>query len=58
MGGEAKDLRERKGKNGCLILLGRSHPGRSKAEDTLTITSHSVEIPIAGDGAHEKDERK
>jgi len=47
MGGEAKDLRERKGKTVCVIRLGRSHPGRSEAEDTLTITSHGVEIPIA-----------
>jgi len=31
-------------------------PGRSEAENTLTMISHGVEISIAGGGADEKDE--
>ena len=58
VGGEAKDPRERKGKDGCVTLLGRSHPGRSEAEDTLTMISHGVEISIAGGGADEQDGSK
>jgi len=58
VGGEAKDPRERKGRDGCVTLLGRSHQGRSAAEDTLTMIFHGVEISIAGGGADEKDERK
>ena len=38
-----------------MTLLGRSHQGRSEAEDTLTMISHGVEISIAGGGADEKD---
>ena len=56
MGGGAKDPRERKGKDWCVVLLGRSHQGRPEAEVTLTMISHSVEISIAGGGADEKDE--
>jgi len=55
VGGEAKDPRERKGRDGCVILLGRSHHGRSEAEDTLKMISHGVEISIAGGRADEKD---
>ena len=57
MGGEARDLRERKGRDECVLLLGRSHQGRAAAVDTLTMISHGVEISIAGGGADEKDER-
>jgi len=57
-GGEAKDPRERKGKDGCVTLLGRSHQGRSEAADTPTMMSHRVEISIAGGGGDEKDGRK
>jgi len=56
MGGEAKDPRERKGRDGCVVLLGRSHQGRPEAGDTPTMISHGVEISIAGGGADEKDE--
>ena len=55
VGGEAKDPRERKGKDGRVTLVGRSHRGRSEAKDTLTMISHGVEISIAGGGADEKD---
>jgi len=55
-GREAKDPRERKGRDGCVILLGRSHQGRPEAEDTLMMSSCGVEISIAGGGADEKDE--
>jgi len=55
-GGEARDPREREGKDGCMALLGRSHQGSPEAEDTLTMISHGVEISIAGGGADEKDE--
>ena len=58
VGGEAKDPRERKGKDGCVTLLGRNHQGRPEAEATLMMISHGVEISIAGGGADEKDERK
>jgi len=58
VGGEAKDPRERKRIDGCVVLLGRSHQGRPEAEDTLTMISHGVEISIAGGGADQKDERK
>jgi len=58
MGGEAKDPRQRKGRDRWVTLLGRSHQGRSEAEDTLTMISHGVEISIAGGGADEKDARK
>jgi len=58
VGGEAKDPRERKGRDGCVTLLGRSHQGRSEAEDTLTMISHGGEISIAGGGADEKDEKE
>jgi len=57
VGGEARDLRERKGGDGCVALLGRSHQGSPEAEDTLTMISHGVEISIAGGGADEKDAR-
>ena len=56
MGGEARDLRERKGRDECVLHLGRSHQGRAAAVDTLTIISHGVEISIAGGGADEQDE--
>jgi len=56
VGGEARDPRERNERDGCVTLLGRSHQGRSEAEDTLTMISHGVEISIAGGGADEKDE--
>jgi len=56
MGGEARAPRERKGRDGCMLLLGRSHQGRAEAEDTPTMISHGVEISIAGGGADEKDE--
>ena len=55
VGGEAKGPRERKGEDGCVALLGRSHQGSPEAEDTLTMISHGVEISIAGGGADEKD---
>ena len=55
MGGEARAPRERKGRDGCMLLLGRSHQGRAEAEDTPTMISHGVEISIAGGGADEKD---
>jgi len=58
VGGEARDLRERKGRDGCVTLLGRSHQGRSEAEDTLTMISRGVEISIAAGGADVKDGRK
>jgi len=57
VGGEARDLRERRGRDECVLLLGRSHQGRAEAGDTLTMISHDVEISIAGGGADEKDER-
>jgi len=53
---EAKDPRGRKGRDGYVILLGRSHQGRPEAGDTLTMISHGVEISIARGGADEKDE--
>ena len=56
MGGEARDPRERKGRDECVLLLGRSHQGRAAAVDTPTMISHGVEISIAGGGADEKDE--
>jgi len=56
VGGEAKDPREREGKDRCVLLLGKSHHGRAEAVDTLTMISHGVEISIAGGGADEKDE--
>jgi len=56
VGGDAKDPRERKGRDRRVTLLGRSYRGRSEAEDTLTMISHGVEISIAGGGADEKDE--
>jgi len=58
VGGEARDPRERKGKDGCMALLGISHQGRPQAEDTLTMISHGVEISIAGGGRDEKDESR
>ena len=58
VGGEARDPRERKGRDRRVTFLGRSQQGRSEAEDTLTIISHGVEISIAGGGADEKDGRK
>jgi len=54
--GEPTGPRERKGKDRYVTLLGKSHQGRSEAEDTLTMISHGVEISIAGGGADEKDE--
>ena len=58
VGGEARDPRERKGRDGCVLLLGRSHQGRAEAGDTLTTISHGVEISIAGGGADKKDGKK
>jgi len=58
VGGEAKDHRERKGTDGCVVLHGRSHQGRPVAGNTPTMISHGVEISIAGREADEKDERK
>ena len=58
VGGEARDLRERRGRDECVLFLGRSHQGRAAAVDTLTMISHGVEISIAGGGADEKDGRK
>ena len=57
MGGEARDPRERKGRDECVLLLGRSHQERVEAVDTLTMISHGVEISIARGGADEKDEQ-
>ena len=57
VGWEARDPRERKGKDECVALLGRSHQGSPEAEDTLTMISDGVEISIAGSGADEKDGR-
>ena len=54
--GEAKDPRERKGRDGCVAPIGRSHQGGPEGEDTLTTIFHGVEISIAGGGADEKDE--
>ena len=56
MGGEAKDPRERKGTDGWVVLLGRSHQGRPEAEDTLMMITLGDEISIAGGGADEKQE--
>jgi len=56
VGGEARDPRERKGRDRCVLLLVRSHQGRAEAGNTLTMISHGVEISIAGGGADEKDE--
>jgi len=56
VGGEARDPRERKGVDGCVVLIGRSHQGKPEAENTLTMISHGVEISIAGGGADEKHE--
>jgi len=53
--GEVKDPGARKGRDGYMILLGRSHPGRTEAEDTLTIISHGVAISIAGGRVDQKD---
>ena len=39
-----------------MIFLGRSHQERYEAEDTLTMISDGVEIPIAGGGVHENDQ--
>jgi len=47
VGGEAKDPRDRKGTDGYVGLLGRSHQERPEAKDTLTMISHGVEISIA-----------
>jgi len=58
VGGEARDPRERKGRDECVLLLPRSHQGRAAAVDTLSIISHSVEISIPGGGADEKDGRQ
>ena len=55
--GEAKDPRERKQRDGSVILLAKSHRGRLETGDTLMMISHSVEISIAGGRADEKDER-
>jgi len=55
VGGEAKDPRDRRGKDRCVVLLGRSYQGRPEAGDTVTMISHCVEISIAGGGADEKD---
>jgi len=57
-GGEARDPWERKGSDGCVILLGRSHQGRPEVGDTLMMIFHGVEISIAGGGADEKDEHE
>jgi len=57
-GGEARGARERKGRDECVVLLGRSYQGRPEAEDTLTMISHGVEISIGGGGPDEKDGRK
>jgi len=58
VGGEVRDPRERRGRDECVLLLGRSHLGRAAAVDTLTMIPHGVEISIAGGGADEKDARK
>jgi len=58
VGGEAKDPRERKGIDGCVVLLGRSHQARPEARDTPTTISHGGEISTTGGGADEKDARK
>ena len=41
-----------------MTLLGKSHHGRSEAEDTLTIISHGVESSIAGGRGDETDGRE
>ena len=41
---KAKDPREGKGREGCVILLRRSYRGRPEAGDTLTMIAHCVEI--------------
>jgi len=53
MGGETKDPRETKGRDQCMIPLGRSHQGRPEVEDSLRMIAHGIEISIAGDGANE-----
>jgi len=58
VGGEARDLRERKGRDGCVALLGRSYQGSPEAEDTPTMNTHGFEISMAGGGADEKDASK
>ena len=49
--GEAKGPRERKRRDGRVVLLGRGHQGRPEVGGTLTRISHGVEISIAGGGA-------
>ena len=44
MGGEARDPRESRGNDGCVILLGKSYQGRSERKDTLTMIANGVEI--------------
>jgi len=55
VGGEASDPRDREGRDGYVVLQGRSHL-RPETGDTLTMISHGVEISITGGGADEKDE--
>ena len=54
MQGEARDPKERKVIDGCVVFLGRTHQGRPEAEDTLTMIPRGVEISIAGGGADKK----
>jgi len=57
LGGDARDPRERKGTDWCVIGLGRSDQGRSEEGDTLTMISHDVEISIVEGRVDEKDEK-
>jgi len=58
VGREARDPSERKGRDECVLLLGRSHQEKAAAVDTLTMISHGVEISFAGGGADEKGGRR
>jgi len=54
MGGQ-RPQSEEEGRDGRVMLLGRSHHRRPEAGDTLTMISHGVEISIAGGGADTMD---
>ena len=58
VGVEAKEVREEKRIDGCVVLLGTRHEGRPEAENTFKLISHRVEISIARGGADEKDDWK
>jgi len=49
--GGQRPQRDEEGRDGRMMLLGRSHLWRPEAGDTLTMISHRVEISIARGGA-------